>query len=208
MVTHASQLEVESARRDWAMRVLRIGGVIQVSFAAFWLVRGSLAIGGLLGTALAAVLLAVAIAVLGYGLVATAGLAPRPRGGDAARLERAITIATVIQLSASFIAPFLVIALGHADLVLPSIAITIGPLLIWLDHRLSIPRFRSVGGALIVAPILVALVVSGSTLSAVVGIGAGALLLTTAVVGFRQLARDSVLHIARQLRPDAIPAPL
>ena len=33
----------------WSRRVRRIGGFIQVAFAAFWLVRGSLAIGGRAG---------------------------------------------------------------------------------------------------------------------------------------------------------------
>jgi len=208
MVTHATQLRFDSVRRDWAKRVLRIGGIIQVSFAGFWLVRGSLALGGPLGTALASALLATALAVLVYGLTATAGLTPRPRGTDAARLERSLTIATIIQLAASFVAPLVVIMLGRADLVLPSIAITIGPLLLWLDHRLCIPRFRWAGWALIVAPVLVALVINGSMLSAVVGIGAGALLFTTATIGFRELAHDPALHMARQHRRAANPAPL
>src|ERR1700682_4628332 len=140
MTTYASLPKASSARRAWAGRVLRIGGVIQACFAAFWLVRGSLAIAGPVGTALAAALVAVALGALVYGLAATAGLAPRPRGNDAARIEREVTIATIIQLAASFVAPFIVITLGRSDLVLPSIAITIGPLLLWLNHRLGIPR--------------------------------------------------------------------
>jgi hypothetical protein len=149
MATFATQPSIDSARRAWALRVLRIGGVIQACFAAFWLVRGGLAIGGLGGTALAAVLLATAPAALVYGLWATAGLTPRPRGTDAARLERGVTIASVIQLVASFAAPFLVIMLGHSDLVVPSIVVTIGPLLLYLGYRLSIPRYRLalLGGA-------------------------------------------------------------
>jgi len=42
------------ARVAWSLRVRRIGGLIQVAFAAYWLVRGSLAIGGPVGTVLAA----------------------------------------------------------------------------------------------------------------------------------------------------------
>jgi hypothetical protein len=114
-----------------------------------------------------------------------------------------VTIASLIQLVASFVAPFAVILLGHPDLVVPSIAVTIGPLLLWLDYRLDIPRFRVVGWALTVAPILLALVVSGSALSAVVGLGAGALLFATALTGFHQLAHDVTLRGSRQQRRDA-----
>jgi hypothetical protein len=203
MANLAARSSVDSPRRAWALRVLRIGGVIQACFAAFWLVRGSLAIGGLGGTVLAAALLAAALAALVYGLWATTGLTPRPRGSDAARLERGVTIASVIQLVASFAAPFIVIGLGHPDLVVPSIAITIGPLLLYLGYRLVIPRYRLAGWALTLSPVVCALVISGSALSAIVGLGAGALLFATAIAGFRELAADSALHDARRRRRDA-----
>jgi hypothetical protein len=202
MATHIT-LQADTARRAWSRRVLRVGGLIQACFAGFWLVRGSLAIGGLRGTLLAAALLAVSIAAIVYGVVATSGLTPRPRNRDGMRIERQVTIASAIQLVASFVAPFAVITLGHSDLVVPSIAVTIGPLLLWLDYRLDIPRFRLVGGALTVAPVLLALVVSGSALSAVVGLGAGALLLATALTGFHQLTHDVTLRGSRQQRRDA-----
>ena len=38
----------------WSRRVRRVGGFIQAAFAAFWLVRASLAIGGLAGDVLIA----------------------------------------------------------------------------------------------------------------------------------------------------------
>jgi hypothetical protein len=183
------------ARRAWARRVLRIGGIIQACFAAFWLVRGSLAIGSALGTELAIFLGAVAIAALVYGYRATAGLAPRPSGTDAAPLERAVTIATIVQLAASFLFPAVVIAAGYPDLVLPSIAITIGPLLLWLDRQFDIPRYRPVGWILIVGPILLAVVLSGPALAATTGIAAGVLLLATAATGFHQLAQDHASNL-------------
>ncbi len=37
----------------WSQRVRKVGGYIQLAFAAFWLIRGSLTIGGGTGTALA-----------------------------------------------------------------------------------------------------------------------------------------------------------
>jgi hypothetical protein len=46
---------------------------------------------------------------------------------------------TVIELVAAFVLPVVVIAAGHSDWVLPSIVITIGPLLLWLDHLVHIP---------------------------------------------------------------------
>jgi hypothetical protein len=200
MTSFFTRPSLDSARRAWGLRVLRIGGVIQGCFAAFWLARGGLAIGGLVGTALAAALLAVALAVLVYGLIATAGLTPRPRGTEGTRIERGVTVASIIQLAASFAAPLMVTTLGHPDLVVPSIAVTIGPLLLYLDYRLSIPRYRFAGWALILAPIVCALLVSGPALSAVVGLVAGTLLLSTAILGFRQLTANAALHIARMQR--------
>ena len=172
----------------WSLRVRRVGGFIQLAFAAFWLIRGSLAIGGPVGIDLAAVLGATAIAVAGYGIRVTAGVAPRPTGPVAGRIEREITIATIIQLVASFVAPAVVIAAGRGAWALPSIAITIGPLLLWLDHRVGIRRYRLVGWALIVGPVLLAAALSGTALTATTGIGAGLLLLATAAAGFHDLA--------------------
>ena len=64
MANFATHTSLDSARLAWALRVMRIGGVIQACFATLWLVRGSLAVGGPVGMALAAVLLAVALAAL------------------------------------------------------------------------------------------------------------------------------------------------
>jgi hypothetical protein len=72
--------------------------------------------------------------------------------------------------------------------VLPSIAITIGPLLLWLDHVVHIPRLRPVGWALTVVPFILVALMSGSPLAATTGLGAGLLLLGTAVAGFHDLA--------------------
>jgi hypothetical protein len=66
----------------------------------------------------------------------------RPRFAHSAegkRIERAVTIATVLEFAAAIVLPVIVSAAGHSDWGLPSIAITIGPLLLWLDHRVSVP---------------------------------------------------------------------
>jgi hypothetical protein len=123
----------------WSRRVRRIGGFIQAAFAAFWLGRASLAIGGRAGDVLLAVSAAAVIGVFFYAIKVTAGLAPRPAGPEARRIERSVTAATVIELVAAFVLPVVVIAAGHSDWVLPSIVITIGPLLLWLDHLVHIP---------------------------------------------------------------------
>src|SRR6266536_3284007 len=133
----APALPEPAARAAWRRRVARIGSLIQLAFAALWLTRGTLATGwpGQLPIALT-----------------TRGLAPRPRGPAAHRLERAITIATAIQLAASCALPVIVSAAGRADLTVPAIAVTIGLLLLWLRARLTTPGHLTAGILLITVP--------------------------------------------------------
>ena len=177
-----------SPQAAWSQRVRKVGGFIQLAFAAFWLVRGALSITGVTGTVLAAAGIVLSIAVLGYAIHVSAGIGARPTSAAAKRIERSVSIATVIELVASFAFPVIVIAAGHSDWVLPSIAITIGPLLLWLDHLVDIPRFRPVGWALTVVPFILVAVMSGSALAATTGLGAGVLLLGTATAGFKDLS--------------------
>ena len=186
-VTEPAATAQHAAVTAWSRRVRRVGGFIQVGFAAFWLIRGSLNLANPTGTALAVAFTAAVAAVIAYGVRVTAGQAPRPTSPEGRRVERAITIATVIQLIASFAVPAAVIAAGQSDWVLPSIAITIGPLLLWLDHRVGVPRYRPVGGALIIGPVVLAATMSGPSLAAATGIAAGLLLLATAAAGFHDL---------------------
>jgi hypothetical protein len=176
------------AAAAWSQRVRKVGGYIQLAFAVFWLVRGGLTVGGGLGTALIVVAVALTAAVCAYAVRVTAGLSPRPTSPEAKRIERSVNAATVIELVASFAFPVIVIAMGHSDWVLPSIAITIGPLLLWLDHVVHIPRYRPVGWALTVGPIILVATMSGSALAATTGLAAGVLLLATAAAGFHDLA--------------------
>jgi hypothetical protein len=172
----------------WSRRVRRIGGLIQAAFAAFWLARASLAIGGRTGDALIAASGVAVIGVFSYAIKVTAGIAPRPAGPQARRIERSVTVATVIELMAAFILPVIVIVVGHSDWVLPSIVITIGPLLLWLDHLVHIPRYRMVGWALTAGPVILVATMSGSSLAVTTGIAAGVVLLVTAAAGFHDLA--------------------
>ena len=172
----------------WSRRVRRIGGFIQTAFAAFWLIRASLAIGGRTGDVLIAASGVAVIGVLAYAIRNTAGTAPRPAGPQASRIGRSVTAATVIQLAATFVLPVIIIAAGYPDWVLPSIVITIGPLLLWLDHVVDIPRLRPVGWALIVGPVILAATMSGPALAVTTGVAAGVLLLGNAAAGFHDLA--------------------
>ncbi|CAN5652809.1 hypothetical protein BH10ACT8_BH10ACT8_32930 [soil metagenome] len=172
----------------WSQRVRKVGGFIQLAFAAFWLIRGGLSISGAFGTALALAGVVLAGLVLGYAIRVSRGIGGRPTSPEAKRIERSVSIATILELVASFAFPVIVIAAGRSDWVLPSIAITIGPLLLWLDHLVQIPRLRPVGWALTVGPFLLVAVMSGSALTATTGLGAGLLLLGTATAGFHDLA--------------------
>ena len=172
----------------WSRRVRRIGGLIQAAFAAFWLARASLAIGGRTGDILLAASGVAVIGVFAYAITVTAGTAPRPAGPEARRIERSVTIATILELAAAFVLPVIVIAAGHSDWVLPSIVITIGPLLLWLDHLVHIPRYRVVGWALTVGPVILVATMAGSALAVTTGIAAGVVLLGTAAAGFHDLA--------------------
>ena len=63
---------------EWSRRVRRIGGFIQAAFAALWLIRASLAIGGPAGGVLIAVSGVAVIGVFTYAIRVTTGTAPRP----------------------------------------------------------------------------------------------------------------------------------
>jgi hypothetical protein len=173
----------------WSRRVRRVGGFIQAAFAALWLARASLAIGGRAGDILLAASAVAVTGVVFYAIRVTAGTAPRPAGPEARRIERSVTVATVIELVAAFVLPVVVIAIGHSDWVLPSIVITIGPLLLWLDHLVHIARYRPVGWALIAGPVILVATMSGSALAVTTGLAAGVMLLGTAAAGFHDLAR-------------------
>ncbi len=188
----------------WSRRVLRVGGFIQLAFAALWLIRGAFNLHGGVGALLAGAFVVLVLAVLGYGIRVTPGTAPRPISSEGKRIERSVTVATIIELVAACILPVIVIAAGRSDWVLPSIAITIGPLLLWLDHLVHIPRYRPVGWALTVGPLILVLTMSGSALAATTGIGAGVLLLGTAAAGFHDLAgiRSRTLTSRTRVSPE------
>ncbi len=172
----------------WSRRVRRVGGLIQLAFAVFWLLRGAGAFGGRTADLLMSLALLAGAAAFRYAVKATAGKAARPQGPQAKHIEKSITIATVLEFLAAFVLPLVVISSGHSDWVLPSIAITLGPLLLYLGHLVQIARYRIVGWALTVGPLVLVASLSGSALVATTGLASGLLLLATAVAGFRDLA--------------------
>jgi hypothetical protein len=112
-----------------------------------------------------------------------------------------VTVATVIELAAAFVLPVIVTAAGHPGWVLPSIVITIGPLLLWLDHLASIPRYRLIGWTLTAGPLVLITTLQGPALAVTTGLAAGALLLGTAAAGFRDVARLRPAHRRGRARP-------
>ena len=74
----------------------------------------------------------------------------------------------------------------------------IGPLLLWLDHLVHIPRYRPVGVALTIGPVVLRRHDVRICPGRHPGIAAGVLLLGTATAGFHDLAG---------LRPRRLPKP-
>jgi hypothetical protein len=186
----------------WSRRVRWIGGLIQAAFAGFWLLRGSVVIGGGVADVLIVVFGVTVIGVFVYAVMATSGTAPRPKSPEGKRIERAVTIATVLEFGAAIVLPIIVSSAGHSDWVLPSIAITIGPLLLWLGHRVHVPRYRPVGWVLTIGPVILVATMSGTPLIATTGIAAGLLLLGTAFAGFHDLA--GVRRAAEHAKADKV----
>ncbi|MGO8874939.1 MAG: hypothetical protein ACLQNG_04135 [Acidimicrobiales bacterium] len=178
------------AKLAWRRRVCRIGSLIQLGFAALWLGRGILATGwtGRLPLGLGLVAGAVALGV--WGEARTRGLAPRPSDPAARQLERAVTVATVLQLGASFGFPFVVIALGRPDLVVGTVSVTIGILLLWLRARLRTPGHLVAGALLLVVPVGLALALAGNALTAATALAVAAVLVGSAAVGLGSLCHD------------------
>jgi hypothetical protein len=175
------------ARVAWRRRVARVGSLIQVGFAALWLGRGTLATGWPARLPIALALVAAAVATGVWAEARTRGRAPRPTGPAARPLERAVTIATLVQLAASFALPLVVAVLGRPDLIVGTVSVTIGVLLLWLRASLGTPGHLVAGVLLIVVPVGLAAVLAGDALTAATGLATGVILLGSAIVGVRSL---------------------
>jgi len=181
--------DTAQARAAWKRLVARNGSLFQLAFAALWLARGTIAAGWPSRLAIAAVLAASACGLAAWGVATTQGLAPRPRGPAARKLDRDITIATIAQLAVSCALPLLLAALGRPDLTVAAISVTIGMLLLWLRAQLGTTGHLAAGILLIVVPITLAVALTGSALTAAAGLVTGAILAGSAIAGFRWLAQ-------------------
>src|SRR5262249_4741292 len=122
----------------------------------------------------------------------TRGLAPRPTGPVARHLERFVTGATIAQLVASTVLPFVLSALGRPDLTVGTISITIGILLLWLHTKLRTVGHLVAGVLLVAVPVGLACALSGNALIAASGLSTGVILIANAIVGARALHRGII----------------
>lgn len=190
--SHALENARIGARLAWRRRVARVGSLIQLGFAALWLGRGALSTGWAVRLPLAIALVGAAVALGVWGEARTRGLGPRPQDEQSRRVERAVTVATALQLAASVALPFVVSALDRPDLTVGTISVTIGALLLWLRAKLNTRGHLVAGVLLVVIPIALALALTGSALTASTGLATGAILLGSAFVGIRSLLKPAV----------------
>lgn len=178
----------EQARSGWRRRALLVGGGFQIAFGALWLARG------LAPLAPIPVAVGAGVLVLVLGSAAVVALrrsAPRPQGDEARAIGRRLTMATVLQLVASFVLPIAVGAAIGQRLVIPSIVLTIGILLSWLGRDVDTPYQGGAGWALIGLAGASALLV-GDAQTVLAGLAAAAILLGCAVAGFVWLRREQL----------------
>jgi hypothetical protein len=175
--------EQASARSQWRARVLFVGGGFQGVVGAWWLVRGlapltTWLVAGIFG----------AVVVLA-GVTVTSSLlssAPRPQGSEARRIERRLTVATLVQLSWTVLAPWGLAQLQWQRLSLPFIMASIGILLVWIHREVDVP-FQGTAGRLLIGLSIVTLALSGTAQTAFAGLAAAAVLLGCAVASYHWL---------------------
>ena len=88
--------------------------------------------------------------------------------------------------------PGIAAAAGRPDLTVTTVAITIGILLLWLRATLATPGHLTAGILLIAVPGGLALALAGSSLTAATGLATAAILIASAVTGFRALASGTL----------------
>ena len=171
------------AQAQWRKRVLLVGGGLQVAFGAWWLVRAlspitSPLVAGLFG----------ALVVLGAITVAPSlfSSAPRPRGPEALRIERRLSVATILQLVASFLVTWGLSQLQAQRLSLPFVMASIGALLIWTHREVKSP-FQGTAGRALIGLSLLALAWAGTGQMVFAGLSSAAVLLGCAGAGYHWL---------------------
>lgn len=188
------------AIEEWRWRVWRVGSAIQGGFAALWLGQGAEAVLDLrAGIAVGSVAGLLTLA----GVFVTRGAAPRPKGKEAAAIERDVTVATVLQLAASFAAPEWFKLAGRAELALPSVVLSVAVLLAFLGVRVR-SRALLVGGvALGGTDLTLALLLPRGVVASYAGLICGALQLAIALEGFVSLRGIAKVKSAARVLLDA-----
>ena len=171
------------ARQGWAVRVGRVGSLIQAGFAGWWLARAVLATTVPGRSVLAAAGIAGGAAVVAVGGWSTRGLGERPTGPEARFFERKLTLATIGQLVASVAVGAVAPALHRPALATPLIIISLGVLFGWMGRLLSMTSYRKLGAALIVGPAAVVAALPVAAWAPVSGGMGGLLLMASALRG-------------------------
>ncbi len=171
------------ARAQWRARVLLVGGGFQVAFGAWWLVRALRDFTSLPVALVAGGVVVVAAIPVTSSLLASA---PRPHGPHARRLERRLSIATLVQLGASLLVPW---GLDHLDgrrLSLAVVMASIGVLLLWIHREVDAP-YQASAGTILIALSLVSAALSGSAQTVFAGLSSAVVLLGCASAGYHWL---------------------
>jgi hypothetical protein len=178
-----------AARQGWAVRVGRVGSLVQAGFAGWWLARAVLATTVPGRSVLAAAGIVGAATVVVVGGWSTRGLGDRPTGPAARSVERKLTVATIGQLAASVGLGAAAPALHRPALATPLIVISLGVLFWRMGGLLSMTSYRTLGAALMLGPAAVVAacpVAAWGPVSAGVG---GLLLMASALRGLTTVRR-------------------
>jgi hypothetical protein len=178
-----------AARQGWAVRVSRVGSLVQAGFAGWWLARAVLATTVPGRSVLAAAGIVGGATVVVVGGWSTRGLGGRPTGPAARSVERKLTVASIGQLAASVAVGAVAPALHRPALATPLIVISLGVLFWWMGGLLSMTSYRTLGAALVLGPaaVVAALPVAAwAPVSAGVG---GLLLMASALRGLTTVRR-------------------
>jgi hypothetical protein len=180
-----------AARQGWAVRVSRVGSLVQAGFAGWWLARAVLATTVPGRSVLAAAGIVGAATVVTVGVWSTRGLGHRPTGPAARSVERTLTVATIGQLAASFAVGAVAPAVHRPALATPLIVISLGVLFWWMGRLLSMTSYRTLGAALMLGPAAAVAALPMARWAPVSAGAAGLLLMASAVRGLATARRMS-----------------
>jgi len=164
---------------------------VQLAFAAFWVVRGVVAIGvDTMGMAVCIVIVVFGTFVLATKGVRGIGPLTRPDFAhpDVRRITRRMSWATVLQLLGSTAIGAMLSSVGWDAWVVPSLVTTVGLFLIYAGHDLAVTRTTRIGWVLAFFSVLPTLILgtesSQPSAATVLAIGTAALLAASSAACF------------------------